>query len=329
MKALILAGGFARRLGPIGEQLPKPLLMVEGDRALNHLLRKLRKEGLEPIITVNQKFAKFFEGYGNLVIEEATREEEKLGAVSAIANAVEKLGIDDDLLVVCSDNYFSSDFGGFISSFTGEPLVGFYYAGRSPDMKPEEMATIKFEGCEQYPPPRKTFYVEDFKEKVKPPLSAYVGTGIYLLPKRVLPLLNEFCRGARRDAPGFFIQYLLERGERIKGYLFEGEWYDISHKSYWSAFKESELARADEQCVIGSKKLNGLETSLTILRPGKSLIVPGNSVHFFVEGEGVAEVRGRQRKVSARDVVLASAEGCSFVNNSDRELVFISVFRKE
>jgi glucose-1-phosphate thymidylyltransferase len=333
MKALVLAGGFAKRLGPIGQEIPKPLLVAEGDTVLGHLIKKLEKEGVETVISTNRKFEPFFRAYKNVVIEETTKEEEKLGAVSAINFAIKKVGIDEDLIVVCADNYFSSDLGGFISSFTGEPMFGVYYVGERPDMKPEEMATIKFGGSERYPPPKDSFYIDDFKEKVKPPLSNYVSTGIYILPKRVFPILEDFCKTAKRDAPGFFIQHLLERGERIKGYLFRGEWYDISHKSYLQLFRDGELAESDERLIAVEKQVGEHLTSrLIILHPGKSTAeskYPVAGIYFFIEGEGQMELGDKSRRVSSKDVVSIKPDELHRVHNtSNLDLIFLAVFEK-
>ena len=90
MKALILAGGFATRLGTVGEQMPKAMIVVEGDTVLGHLIKKLETEKIEPIISTNKKFENFFERYKNVLVEETTAEEEKLGAVGAINNAIKK-----------------------------------------------------------------------------------------------------------------------------------------------------------------------------------------------------------------------------------------------
>lgn len=329
MIGLILAGGFAKRLGPIGQQLPKPLLMVEGDRAINHLLRKLESAGVKTVyITVNKKFAPFFKDYKNLIVEPSTKEEEKLGAVSAIANAIKNAGIDDDLFVLCADNYFSSDFEEFVQNFSGEPMVGLYYAGATPDLKPEEMATVRFKGCDSYPPPTKTFYLEDFKEKVKPPLSNYVGTGVYILPRRVLPVLIDFCEERKRDAPGYFIQHLMERGEKIKAYVFSGEWYDISHKTYWDAFRTGKLVRGDEVCVQASRNVGALTVYITILKPRKSVDLPPNSVHLILEGAGEIRTEEKHRTARSRDVILTGPSGGILQNKSDLELVFLSIETK-
>ena len=333
MKALILAGGFSKRLGPLGGGIPKAMLVTEGDTTLGHLIRKLEAEKIEHFISTNKKFESFFDKYKNVLVEEAMTEEQKLGALSAIDYAIKKLKINEDLLVVCVDNYFSSGLKSFVSSYTGEPLVGVYYAGQKPDMKLEEMATVKFKGSERYPPPEHSFFITGFKEKVEKPLSEYVGAGIYILPKRIFPILDEFCKKKNQDAPGFFIQYLVERGEKVKGYLFGGEWYDISQKSYLSVFSDARLVKNDDRYVICDKSLSEkLVMSITILHPGKQTTGhshPGAEVYFFVEGEGEMEVDGSRQHVGSKDVVPIKPNQFHRVyNTTDKELIFVVAFEK-
>jgi NDP-sugar pyrophosphorylase family protein len=333
MKALILAGGFAKRLGPLGEQIPKAMFVVEGDTVLGHLLKKLDAEKIEAIILTNKKFENFFKGYKNVLVEEAVIEEEKPGALSAVNNALKVLKLNEDVLVICADNYFSSDFQDFVSSYAGEPLLGVYHVGGKPEMRPEEMGTMKFKGSESFPPPERSFYIDEFKEKIKPPLSEYVGTGVYLFPKRIFPILDEFCRGQKRDAPGFFIQHLIERGEKVKGYLFGGEWYDVSHKSYLQAFSDAKLVKADERYVVCDKLLGkNLVLSITILHAGKQTrghSHPVGEVYFFVEGRGEIELDGKRRVVRSKDVISITPDTFHRVyNTSDKDLIFLCVFER-
>jgi NDP-sugar pyrophosphorylase family protein len=333
MKALILAGGFSRRMGPVGGCIPKAILVTEGDAVLDHLIRKLEAEKIEPFISTNKKFEGFFKKYKNVLVEEATTEEQKLGSLSAVDYAIKKLRINEDLLVACVDNYFSSDLRGFVSSYTGEPLVGIYYAGQKPDMVLEEMATVKFEGSERYPPPKRSFFLADFKEKAKPPLSEYVGTGIYIFPKRIFPILVEFCKKTKSDAPGFFIQHLIDRGEKVKGYLFGGEWYDISNKSYLRAFSDAKLVKCDDRYVVCDKALSDrLVASITILHPGKQTTGhshPVAEVYFFVEGEGEIELDGARYRVRGKDVVPVKPNQFHRVyNTSDKELILVAAFER-
>ena len=50
MKALILAAGYATRLYPLTENIPKPLLPVKGKPMLNYIVEKILEvpEGLLP-----------------------------------------------------------------------------------------------------------------------------------------------------------------------------------------------------------------------------------------------------------------------------------------
>lgn len=329
MEAIILAGGFARRLGPLGDIFPKPLLVVEGDTLINHLVEKLRAVGIEPVITVNKRFEHFFAGFPRVVVEKATKEEEKPGALSGLSNAISELGINDDVVVLCADNYFSSRLEEFISSFTGEALVGVYYAGENPDLRPEEMATVRFDGCEQYPPPSRTFYIQDFKEKVSPPLSQYVGTGLYILPRHTLPMLKEYCAGRKRDAPGFFIQHLLERGERVKGFLLTGDWYDISHRSYVRIFREGEITEKLEKMVCVSRRVEGFLLNLIILRGGGDTAERRSShgeLYFVLDGIGEMEVNGRKQLIRSRDMIPVPAGASVRISNkSEKDMLVIRV----
>ena len=332
MKALILAGGFGARMGPLAGQIPKAMIVVEGETILDHLLKKLEAEGVEPIITTNRKFEHFFRGYKNVLIEEARAEEEKPGAVSAINRAIRQLGIEEDLMVVCGDNYFSSDFRGFLASYTGEPLIGVYYVGGKLDMRPEEMGTMRFEGSEGPLPPGRSFYLDEFGEKVKPPLSDYVGVGLYIFPKSIFPLLDEFCEEAKRDAPGFFIQHLLERGVKLKGYLFGGEWRDVSHMYYLKAMSAGRLVKSDDRYIVCDLGLGNLVLSMTILHPGKQTTGhshAANEVYFFLEGEGKIEMDGVMGEVRSKDVIVIPPNRFHRIyNTSKKGLIFLSVFEK-
>ncbi len=63
MKALILCGGFARRLEPIGEFIPKALLTLNGVPLIEYIMKDLENNGQidEIIISTNRRFANQFE----------------------------------------------------------------------------------------------------------------------------------------------------------------------------------------------------------------------------------------------------------------------------
>jgi mannose-6-phosphate isomerase-like protein (cupin superfamily) len=160
-----------------------------------------------------------------------------------------------------------------------------------------------------------------------------VGTGIYFYPKSIFPILEEFCKVKKRDAPGYFIQYLMENGVKVKGYLFLGEWLDISHKSYFQAFRDGRLVKSDERYVVCDKNISDkLVLSITILHGGKQTTGHSHAVgevYFFVEGKGEIEIDGIRKEVKSKDVIPIEPNKFHRVyNTSTKDLVFISVFEK-
>ena len=113
MKCLILAAGYATRLYPLTANFPKPLLKV-GDKAiLDWLIDEIDGAGLvdEYIVISNHKFAQHFLDWAATktqkitVVDDGTESNEtRLGAVRDIQFTIDKLGLDDDMLVIAGDN---------------------------------------------------------------------------------------------------------------------------------------------------------------------------------------------------------------------------------
>ncbi|MBS3814996.1 MAG: cupin domain-containing protein [Hadesarchaea archaeon] len=333
MKGLILAGGYGTRLGPIGQKLPKAMIMIDGNTALDHLINRLDNVGLDSIIVANEKFEASFESYDNVIIEETTSDEEKPGAISAINQIIQREEIDEDLFVLASDNYFSEGFEDFLDHYDGNPMIGVSYIGSKPEFDPSEMGTLGFEGCDDYPPPEKSFTITNFKEKSPEPLSDYIGTGAYIIPKSNFSDLTEFCAGEQRDNMGSLIEYFLENDITVEGYHFSGEWHDVSHRSYLEALSDGNLVKSDDRYIVVDKEVGGIVFSITILHPGKE--TSGHSheeageVYFFAEGKGVLELDGEKRTVRGGDAIPISPGTFHRVyNTSDTDLVFLCAFEK-
>lgn len=333
LKGLILAGGFGTRLGPIGQEKPKALLMIDDDTALNHLIKRLDNVGVEWYILANRKFSESFEEHDNVLIEETKADEEKPGAVSAIWQFIEGQEIDEDLFVLASDNYFASGFEDMLGYYSGNPMIGVSYIGSIPELDPEELGTLGFEGSGQHPPPKKSFKLTEFKEKSPEPASEYIGTGAYILPKSSFPVLKEFCEGKQRDNMGSLIEYFLEKDVEVEGYYFEKDWFDVSHRSYLEIFSEGSLLNSDENSIVVSRDLEDLNFELTIVLPGKStqeqIKEDRALICFFVEGRGVFELDGEKRAVRSKDAISVSpGQSYQVHNNTETDLVFLTASRK-
>ena len=124
MKCLILAAGYATRLYPLTENFPKPLLDVRGKTILDWLLDDIDTTGLidEYVVISNHKYAHHFENWAKTkamkvtVVDDGTSSNEtRLGAVKDIQFAIEKLQLDDNMLVIAGDNVLDFSLTKFIA----------------------------------------------------------------------------------------------------------------------------------------------------------------------------------------------------------------------
>jgi len=231
MKAVIMAGGYATRLWPVTKSKAKPLLPIGRKKIIDYIYEKIVKFGLPIYISTNKRFEEDFRRWAvdkdvELIVEETMREEEKLGAVRALAMVAEEL--KDELLVVAGDNVFSFDLSGFMDKYRElrKPLVALYDVG--------DLELAKRYGVVEVMGDR----IVKYHEKPEKPKSTLVGIGIYALTREAIDLLHEYVSGNERaDNIGDFLGWLCQRIE-VYGYPFDGMWYDVgSPDSYIEAFK--------------------------------------------------------------------------------------------
>ncbi|GEM_PF-290196 len=122
MKAIILCGGFGKRLLPLTYRVPKVMVPIAGKPVLQHLIEICRNAGVhEIIISLNSMQKPIEEHFGNggrhgvklsYVYEDSMREQDKLGAVGAIQYALSKAAVESggqvegDWIIMGGDNVF-------------------------------------------------------------------------------------------------------------------------------------------------------------------------------------------------------------------------------
>ena len=125
MKTIVIAAGYATRLGELTRNWPKPLLKIGDGTILGRMLDDI--DGIPDVtghvIVTNHKFAPIFEEWAAgqryakpvTVVDDGTETNEgRLGAVCDLLYAIDRLDIDDDLLVVAADNLLFFPFGEFV-----------------------------------------------------------------------------------------------------------------------------------------------------------------------------------------------------------------------
>jgi glucose-1-phosphate thymidylyltransferase len=227
LRAIVLAGGFGKRLGPLAKEVPKPLLPLRGKPAIDHILVKLLEAGVEEVVvSTNLKFEIQFETWlrkaklrnVRIEVEPSKTEEEKFGAIGGIARMLKQLH-KDDYFVVAGDNVFTDSLHEMAAFFREikKSVVAGYYAANLTQLKLGSSVTTDSKGR-----------IMLFEEKpVNPDLSKPVGACIYTLPHSALLRTREYVdEGMNADEPGRFISWLCER-EDVYMYVLKGHLWDI------------------------------------------------------------------------------------------------------
>jgi len=179
----------------------------------------------EVFVSTNERFADAFAEYladspfekPTLSVEETVEEDEKFGVVGALEQLVDREDVDDDLIVVAGDNMISFDLGEFADFFEskGTPTLAAYDVGDRERAK--SYGLVDLDGDE----------VVDFQEKPDDPKTTLVSIACYAFPAETLPDLSTYLEdGNNPDEPGWFLQWLQERGS-VHAFTFDGAWFDI------------------------------------------------------------------------------------------------------
>ena len=225
MKALILAAGYATRLRPLTDDVPKMLLPLAERPMLDYLVDRLREvDEIDEIhLVTNARFADAFRDWAPEEVtvhdDGTTSNEDRLGAIGDIAFAIERGGLEgEDLLIVAGDNLIGYSLAEFVDFWRGKD--GSAIAVR--DLGDREL--LKQYGVVELDDDDRVVGLE---EKPAEPKSDLAATAAYLYRAEHLARLPRYlAEGNPPDAPGNFMVWLHTR-EPVYGYRAEGEWHDI------------------------------------------------------------------------------------------------------
>jgi len=235
MEALILAAGYATRLGELTANRAKPLLPIGPRPMIDYIFRQLADmaEIRRVSVVTNQKFADQFSdwaaGHGthkplSVVNDRTTSDRDKLGAIGDIRLVLQRNAIDDDLLIVAGDNLFDFQLRDFVDFFEAHGTsIGLYDTGDLELMK--QYSTVELD--------HRTQRIEDFVEKPPAPKSTLAATAIYLWRREHLPLVDRYAAEVgNMDAPGYYHQWLTKQVD-VFGFRIPGEWRDIGNREQY------------------------------------------------------------------------------------------------
>lgn len=237
MKCLILGAGYATRLYPLTENFPKPLLKVGDKTILDWLVEDIDSANAvdEYVVISNHKFVEFFNQWAKTkeqkitVIDDGSiSNETRLGAVKDIQFAIDKLSLNDDLLIIAGDNLLDFSLTEFIkySQNKKASCILRYFEPRKEKLVKSGVLTIG-----------ENDLVLEMAEKPSEPKSNWCCPPFYYYVSEDAKLIKEgISVGCGTDAPGSFVAWLSER-RKVYAMEMPGKRYDIGNLESYETVK--------------------------------------------------------------------------------------------
>lgn len=253
-QAVIMVGGKGTRLKPLTETKPKPILPVLDKPCLRYLIESLASAGITEVILAC--------GYRSDQLVDAIGDGSDLGIRISYSYEDEPRGtggamklIEDEL-----DEVFVASNGDVFADVrikdeikrhmdTGAAVTVSLTSVKNPC----EFGIARLDGDER---------VLEFKEKPKPEevFSNLVNAGVYVIDKRVLECIPE---SVFFDFSKDLIPMLMERGDRIQGFIMDGLWRDVGRPSDLLYVNLSMAAKLYDDFEWGGKRVE----STVVMKP--------------------------------------------------------------
>lgn len=228
-KALILAGGEGVKMRPFTYELPKSMLPIKGRPILDYTIELLREYDIRDIyIGIGHLGEKIKDHFGDgskfgvriTYIEEKT----KVGTGGAIKAALPLIGAEPFLLV-WGDVLIDIDLNDLIAYHLERPAVMTVALTSVSD--PTGYGSVRLHGET----------IVDYEEKPRKSknVSHLVSAGVHVIN----PEISDFLLVKKNFMIEQDVIPKLIRNNVIKGYLFEGQWFDVGTPDiYQRAIKE-------------------------------------------------------------------------------------------
>lgn len=231
MKVLLLNAGYATRLYPLTENMPKSLLPLGKRLIIDYILDSIDElpDVNEIVLISNSKFAAQFTDWANSldrsgkapisVLDDGTNSPDNMrGAIGDIKFAIEEKNIDEDICIMAGDNIFTYDIKDMYNFFREkdkDTLVAIHVPEKH-QLQKLAVALLDDEGK-----------ILDMTEKPKEPKSNWGIYATYFYKRETIKLIDTYLEeGNSPDAPGNFPSWLYKR-QPVYAFKAQGDCIDI------------------------------------------------------------------------------------------------------
>ncbi len=204
-------------------------------------MERLAELSLETTLVTNDKYFDQYLSWKNqsqqscqILNDGTTTPEERLGAIGDLCLAIKKTSLDEDILLVGSDNFLGFSLQPLIDSFCAEPITH-VCIWQNDDMDDQRRrGVVKIDQDSK---------VVSFQEKPKEPKSPFAAAPLYILPADALELVSTYLdEGGNPDSPGYLFEHLCNLLP-MKAWQIPGHILDVGNPdSYQKALEYTQRA---------------------------------------------------------------------------------------
>lgn len=229
MTAVVMAGGYGKRLHPLTEELPKPMLPLDGKPLIERQIEQIQAAGIHRVYVTthykSEKIEEHFRDGKDFGIEiDYIKERTPLGTAGALGLLAES---DYPVLVLNGDVLTRMDFGAlfvFHKEHNAEMTIAVREFKSQVPYGVVEVNGIDVMGVQE-----------------KPTTRYFVNAGVYVLNPSIIKLIPE--KGERYDMPDL-INELVDQRRKVVCFPIREYWVDIGQlDDYERAKKDFEDGR--------------------------------------------------------------------------------------
>ncbi len=250
MKAVVLAAGKGTRMRELTQEIPKPMLKVQGRPILEHILNGIKDAGIREVFIVTGFRADVVEGYfgdgsrwgltiqyGRQVVQDGT------GKAPELAKAF--VGSDDFLLTYGDILVRPETYKDMMKRYAEAAFSGLITVTGSQDVTQGGLNFFDESFCLRRLVEKPSLAeVEQLKKDgwLKPGSTAWYNAGIYIFK----PVVYEFTERLQKSPRGEYeltdaINALVDAGHRIAGMQIAGRWVDVRDPEVLASLETDDL----------------------------------------------------------------------------------------
>lgn len=230
MQAVVLAAGKGRRLWPLTENRPKPMIPVANRPILEHIIESLEVAGVEEVILVvganRERVQNYFENGQDYDVEISYAiQDQQLGTGHALLQAEAQL--NESFVVLNGDRIVRADAIEDVWEHhqqTGTPVMGVTRVS-----EPSRYGVVELDGDS----------VTGITEKPIPELatSNLINTGVYALTDDIFAAVRQTEAPGEQALTDALAEYVADR--QLRAVRYRGVWQDISEP--WDLLSMNEV----------------------------------------------------------------------------------------